>query len=89
MSILAPLDLPQMRIASVLREASEPLLASVELFDLFTDANGEKLPAGKKSLAYSLTYRALDKTLTTDEVNAVHARLKERLKNELDVVLRE
>ena len=89
MSILAPLDLPQMRIASVLREASEPLLASVELFDLFTDADGEKLPAGKKSLAYSLTYRALDRTLTTDEVNAVHARLKERLKNELDVALRE
>jgi phenylalanyl-tRNA synthetase beta chain len=40
-------------------------------------------------MAYSLTYRAPDRTLTADEVNAAHARLKERVKSELGVVLRE
>jgi phenylalanyl-tRNA synthetase beta chain len=73
----------------VLRDAKEPLLTDIELFDVFTDPRGEKLPADKKSLAYSLTYRAPDRTLTADEVNAAHARLKERLKSALGVTLRE
>ena len=73
----------------VLASAREPLLSDVELFDVFTDPRGEKIPADKKSMAYSLTYRAPDRTLTADEVNAAHARLKERVKGELGVVLRE
>ncbi len=64
------------RIDAVLRGAKEPLLASVELFDVFTDDRGEKIAADKKSLAYSLTYRAEDRTLRAEEVNAAHARLK-------------
>ena len=64
------------RIAGALRGANEPLLASVELFDVFTDDRGEKIAADKKSLAYSLTYRAEDRTLRAEEVNAAHARLK-------------
>ena len=64
------------QIAAALRGAKEPLLASVELFDVFTDDAGEKVAADKKSLAYSLTYRAEDRTLRAEEVNAAHARLK-------------
>ena len=66
-------------IAGVLRGAREPLLASVELFDVFTDDAGEKVAADKKSLAYSLTFRAEDRTLRAEEVNAAHARLKSAL----------
>jgi phenylalanyl-tRNA synthetase beta chain len=88
-ALLAPLDLSHARIEQTLVSAEEPLLAEVELFDVFTDARGEKIPAEKKSMAYSLTYRAPDRTLTADEVNAAHARLKERVKSELGVVLRE
>ena len=51
----------------------------MELFDVFTDDTGEKIAAGKKSLAYSLTYRAEDRTLRSDEVSAAHARLKTAL----------
>jgi phenylalanyl-tRNA synthetase beta chain len=88
-ALLAPLNLPHARIAEVIASAREPLLVEVELFDVFTDARGETIPADKKSMAYSLTYRAPDRTLTADEVNAAHARLKERVKSELGVVLRE
>ena len=88
-ALLAPVALPHDRITATLAKANEPLLASVELFDLFTDPTGAKVPAGKKSLAYSLTYRAPDRTLTADEVNAAHARLKARLTAELGVTLRE
>ena len=67
------------QIDAVLRGAKEPLLTSVELFDVFTDDRGEKIAADKKSLAYSLTYRAEDRTLRAEEVNAAHARLKSAL----------
>jgi phenylalanyl-tRNA synthetase beta chain len=88
-ALVAPLDLPHARIVELLASAKEPLLSEIELFDVFTDPRGETIPAGKKSMAYSLTYRAPDRTLTADEVNAAHARLKERVKRELGVVLRE
>lgn len=79
LAIVADASLPHGRIAGALRGAQEPLLTGVELFDIFTDAKGEKVPVGKKSLAYSLTFRAEDRTLKTEEVNAAHARLKTAL----------
>ena len=88
-ALVAPLALPHAEIESVLKKANEPLLAGVELFDVFTDPTGARVPADRKSLAYSLTYRSAERTLTADEVNAAHAKLKERLKTELAVSLRE
>ncbi len=88
-AMLAPLALSHDAIAGVLAKAKEPLLAGVELFDVFTDPTGAKVPADKKSLAYSLTYRSAERTLTADEVNAAHAKLKQRLMTELGVALRE
>ena len=38
--------------------------------------NDEKLGAGKVSYAYRITYRSVDKTLTNEEVNAIHAELE-------------
>lgn len=87
-ALLAPLDLPHVRIEASLLEAKEPLLAGVELFDVFTDPTGAKVPADKRSLAYSLTYRSAERTLAAEEVNAAHAKLKERLRS-LGVTLRE
>ncbi len=88
-AMLVPLTLSHAAISAVLAKAKEPLLAEVELFDVFTDATGAKVPADKKSLAYSLTYRSAERTLTADEVNAAHSRLKKRLTEELAVALRE
>ncbi len=88
-AMLAPIALPHEKIASTLAKSNEPLLAGVELFDFFIDPTGAKVPADKKSVAYSLTYRSADRTLTADEVNAAHAKLKDRLKSELGVTLRE
>lgn len=87
-ALLAPLDLAHEHIAATLTGANEPLLAGVELFDVFTDVTGARIPADQKSLAYSLTYRSAERTLTADEVNAAHGKLKERLKP-LGVTLRE
>jgi phenylalanyl-tRNA synthetase beta chain len=88
-AIIADSALPHARIEEILRDANEPLLAGIQLFDLFSDPAGIRVPAGQKSLAYSLTYRSPERTLTADEVNAAHARLKERLKAALSVSFRE
>jgi phenylalanyl-tRNA synthetase beta chain len=55
------------------------------LFDCY---RGEPIPPGKKSLAYTLAYRAPDRTLTDDEVNALHARVRERLQARFALELR-
>lgn len=55
------------------------------LFDLY---RGNPLPPGKKSLAYSIAYRAVDRTLTDEEVNRLHQSLIERITRQLGVELR-
>ncbi len=88
-AFVAPKDLPHQRILEVLGEAKESLLGEVSLFDVFVDPKGEKLSMEQKSLAYSLTYRAPDRTLTADEVGVAHERLKQRILSELGVQVRE
>ena len=51
-------------------------LESVEIFDVY---RGEGLPAGHKSLAFSLVFRAEDRTLTDEEVNRVFTAVQEGL----------
>ena len=83
---------PQVTHAEILASiasANEPLLEKVELFDLFIENDGQKKPDMKKSLAYSLTYRDKNRTLTSEEVSAVHARIRERLRNDVGAELRE
>ena len=58
------------------------LIEDVYLFDQYT---GPPIPPGKKSLAYSLSYRAADRTLTDAEVNEVHGQLIAALKDALHV----
>ena len=76
-------------IVAAIASANEPLLEKVELFDLFMENDGQKKPEMKKSLAYSLTYRDKNRTLTSEEVSAVHARIRERLRNDVGAELRE
>lgn len=76
-------------IAAVLAGAGEPLLAGVGPFDVFTDDSGVRLAPDRKSLAFSLTFRSPERTLTTEEVNAACDRLKGRLREQLGVEFRE
>jgi phenylalanyl-tRNA synthetase beta chain len=76
-------------IVAVIEGAKEPLLERVALFDVFAGKQAENLGMERKSLAYTLTYRDRNRTLTHDEVTVVHARIRERLKRELGAELRE
>jgi len=54
------------------KQIGPPILEGVELFDVYV---GEPIPAGRKSVALALSYRAKDRTLTDEEVNRAHAEL--------------
>ncbi|HXA13928.1 MAG TPA: phenylalanine--tRNA ligase subunit beta [Opitutaceae bacterium] len=51
----------------------------VELVEVFDVYQGQGLPDGKKSLAFSLVLRAADRTLTDAEVNAVFQKIQDEL----------
>jgi phenylalanyl-tRNA synthetase beta chain len=72
------------RVVQFVREWNQKwqLIEDVHLFDQYV---GPPIPPGKKSLAYSLSYRAADRTLTDAEVNAVHGQLIAALKDALHV----
>jgi phenylalanyl-tRNA synthetase beta chain len=61
-------SVPAAEVESALRAEAGETLESVVLFDVY---RGEQTGPGKKSLAYRLTFRADDRTLTTDEVSAL------------------
>ncbi len=88
-ALIATAQLSHGQILEVIESTKEPLLASAELFDLFAGKGAENIGAGRKSLAYSLTYLDKNRTLTSEEVSAAHDRIRERLKSELGVELRE
>jgi len=77
--------LPAERVAEVIRQAGGKIVTGVRLFDVY---RGEKIGAGKKSLAYSLTYQAPNKTLTDRDVAGIRTRILRRLEQELGAALR-
>jgi phenylalanyl-tRNA synthetase beta chain len=61
------------------------LLAEARLFDVY---RGGQLPGGKKSVAFSLAFQAVDRTLTDAEVEAEKARIVDAVSQRLGARLR-
>ena len=76
---------PAEQVEAAMRQAAGKTLAGVRLFDVY---RGGQAGAGKKSLAYSLTYQAPDRTLTDQEVLQIRQRIIRRLEQELGAKLR-
>lgn len=77
---------PAARIDAAIRRAGGSELADARLFDIY---RGDQIGAGKKSLAYSLTYQAPDRTLTDGEAAAIRNRVVKQLEQELGAKLRQ
>ncbi len=73
-------------IETIIKTEGTKLLESVSLFDVY---RGKQVADGHKSLAFNLKYRALDRTLTDEEVVKVHQKVLQALKENLDAVLRD
>lgn len=61
------------RVQQAFSSAGGKLLSSATLFDVYRDE--DRLGAGKKSLAFKLVYRALDRTLTSEEADKLHEKV--------------
>jgi phenylalanyl-tRNA synthetase beta chain len=73
-------------VAQTLRQVGGFLLKDVELFDVY---QGQQIPAGKKSLAYHLTFQSPNKTLSDKDVSKQRMRLIKQLEQRLGARLRE
>lgn len=73
------------QILDAIRRAKVKILEEVSLFDVFRGGN---VPEGRKSLAYTLTYRDPEKTLTDKEVQKAHDRIVESIQAQTDAVIR-
>jgi phenylalanyl-tRNA synthetase beta chain len=79
-------NIPAAQVEEVLRQACGDLLTELRLFDLY---RGEQIGAGKKSLAYALTYQSPDRTLTDEDVASIRQRVIKAIEKELGASLRE
>ena len=86
MAVIADVALRHEMIEACIRKSAPRELTEIKLFDIFC---GEGIGKGKKSLAYSLTYRSLERTLTDEDANRFHDAIKRALKDGLNVELRE
>lgn len=77
-------DTPASEVEAVIRQAGGRLLKEALLFDVYT---GDQIPAGKKSLAYALTYQDENRTLTDKNAAKIRRKIigaaRRRLKAEL------
>lgn len=62
-----------------------PLLAKIEMFDIY---HGRQLPAGKKSVAFSLEFQSAERTLTGEEVDKLVSGIASHLEKRFDATLR-
>ncbi len=76
---------PAAAVAAAIQRAGGYLLKEVALFDVYA---GAQLPAGKKSLAYHLTFQAPDKTLQDKDVSKLRQRILKQLEQNLGATLR-
>ncbi len=65
---------PAVAVERTLRKVDRDLVRDLRLFDVY---EGKNLPEGKRSLAYTIVFGALDRTLGTDEVENLRARVKQ------------
>jgi phenylalanyl-tRNA synthetase beta chain len=79
-------DIPADKVEGLIAQTGGQTVSEVRLFDVY---RGEQIGAGKKSLAYNLTYQAEDRTLTDEEVAKVRDKIVKRLKREIGAKLRD
>jgi len=61
----------------IIEKTNKTLISNIELIDEYT---GDKIDADKRSITFSITYQAADRTLTDKEVDEIHQKVIENLK---------
>ncbi|MDJ0724693.1 MAG: phenylalanine--tRNA ligase subunit beta [Prochloraceae cyanobacterium] len=85
LAFFADVSIPVFQIEQAIKKSGGSILAGVELFDEY---QGENVPEGERSLAFSLYYRASDRTLTDKEIEPVHQKVRDTLVKQFSANLR-
>lgn len=85
LAVLLDDEVPADKVEALIKQTGGATLAEVKLFDVY---RGDKLGANKKSLAFSLTYQAPDRTLSGSEVAKLRDKIVKRLEREVGATLR-
>jgi phenylalanyl-tRNA synthetase beta chain len=85
-AFIADKSLEHQAVIKFIKSAKLKNFESVKLFDIFTD--DKAIGAGKKSMAYTLTFRNSERTLTDKEVNNAFEKLRKRMESQLNIELR-
>lgn len=85
LAIVVDESIPAQAVADAIRQAGGKTVSELRLFDVY---RGDKVGAGKKSLAYSLTYQDPERTLTDEAVAKIRQRIVRRLEQQLGAKLR-
>ena len=85
LAVVVAEDILAEQVSSLIEKAGGGTLQELKLFDVY---RGEQIGAGKKSLAYSITYQSQNQTLTDKQVKKIRERIIRRLDQELGAKLR-
>ena len=86
LAFFLPAEVPHATVVSIVRAAGAPLLADLRLFDVY---EGKGVPEGKKSLAYTMTFQAAERTLTEADIETVQRTIVDALSAQVGAVLRD
>ncbi len=85
MAIVVRKDIMAADINRVIRKSAGTLLESISLFDVY---QGSQIKEGFKSMAFSLRFQSPERTLTDEEVNVIHQKIQQALKEHFEAELR-
>ncbi len=85
LAIIVPLETPAGRLREIIMAAGGDLLRECRLFDVY---QGSQVPEGCRSLAYSLLFQSLERTLTDEEVTEAYNRILGALSTQAGARLR-
>jgi phenylalanyl-tRNA synthetase beta chain len=85
LAVIAGLDVPTDQVAAAIRKYAGAALESLELFDVY---EGPQVGPGKRSLAYRLTFRAMDRTLSDADVGKIRAKVIRGLEHDIGATIR-
>ena len=68
LSLVCDKDLPSLTLQKIIKKSSGKLLEKISIFDVYT---GEQVPSNKKSIAFNLSFRSNNETLTDDQINKI------------------
>jgi phenylalanyl-tRNA synthetase beta chain len=85
LAVVCDASVTVLALEKCIRAAGGSLLKTADFFDVYT---GAPIPAGQKSVAFSLEFRSDEKSLTDADVEPLMAAILDRLGKELDARLR-